>query len=104
MQDYLLVSVEEVENLYNAMQYVPDTNEDIKLEKDSTPTCNSVIPLDKGTATRQPTKTNHTSNVNKSKMNIERTKSRTCGKYSKTYRKAMKNIKRLHRKKRITKG
>ena len=104
MQEYLLISVEEVENLYNAMQCVSDIKEDTQFEKDSTLTCNSLKVTDKDTATRQPGKTNRTNNVNKSKKDIKVIKCRTCGKYSNMYRKAMKNIKRKYRKKCITKG
>ena len=97
MQEYLLISVEEVENIYNAMQFVPDSKEDTQIEKDSTPTCNSLNPPDQDIPTRQPVKTNHTNNVNKSKKNINTVKCRTCGKYSNTYEKAMKYIQRMYR-------
>ena len=95
MQEYLFV--EKVENTYNAMQFVPDIKEDTQIQKDSTPTCNSLKPPDKDTATRQQVKTNHTNNVNKSKKNTKTIKCRTCGKYSNTYQKAMKYIQRMYR-------
>lgn len=99
MQDYLLISVEEVENLYNSMQFVPDIQEDIQIERNVTPNYKSVKPSDRFAVTRQTAKPDHTEKEKKSSKNIKILKCRTYGKHSKTYRRAMKNIQRMYRKK-----
>ena len=95
LKNCLFITVEDIENIYNSMQFVPDKHQDTEIEMNDTLTCISPKPPDTFTATRQPATDVR---LDKGKKSVKKIKCRTCGKYSKTYRKAMKNIQRMYRK------
>ena len=82
---------------------VPNIEDDTHSENDLHPTGNYLKQSIQIPYTQQPVKADQTKTVENSKNNIKLIKRKPSGKYSNTYRKAMKNIKRMYSKKTIKK-